>query len=428
VSYGDQRPDRQVWPAKPTQTRPAATPVAAPDDTAAAARDLPTDVHPPVTAPPAYRPPASPWSPPPTQPIRPTEPTESTEPRTPTQPTEPRTPTQPTEPRPPTEPPTPTAPAAPRIPPTARPDERPGPGPHRRRLAFIGAGLLAALLAGTLVVAIWPSGDPSPVSATPGPGATASRGALANAEQPVVGDTASPAPSQSPSPTPKAKPSPSTTPAPVAARDDFTAAALDKSRWAVYGTSGPGAYESDMVRVSAGELQILGVGRNPTAAANKSGGLCWCVDGNHRYGSWQVRAKFDAGSGYRQVLELWPQSDSSTTDGSINFASDGDAAKKVLGVVLQPPANGGAPVHTSRDGDFTGWHVYRVDWRATFVRMYLDDVLIYDSSTSAGITIPHTPMHLVIQQDKGPGNGIPAANAQTPAQVVMHVDWVRYDP
>jgi beta-glucanase (GH16 family) len=241
----------------------------------------------------------------------------------------------------------------------------------------------------------------------------------------VAVDPSSPGPSPSPTPRPKS-PTPA---AAVAARDDFTAATLDKTRWAVYGTNGQGSYEANMVRVSGGELQVLGVGSNPTAAANHSGGLCWCVDGNHRYGSWQVRARFDAGSGYRQVFELWPQSESATADGSINFASDGDAAKKVLGLVLQPPAGGGTAVHASRNGDFTAWHVYRVDWRATYVRMYVDDALAYDSTTSTTpLTIPHTPMHLVIQQDKGPGNGVPAANAQTPAQVVMHVDWVRFDP
>ena len=305
------------------------------------------------------------------------------------------------------------------LPPTARP---------RRGLLLLAAGTVAALLVGTFVVVLVArSGGPGTVAAdaTTRTEASPRPSATPGAEQPVGAESAS----SSTGPSPSSKPRSPTPAVPRSARDDFTAAALDKTKWAVYGTNGQGSYEAAMVRVSGGELQVLGVGNNPTAAANHSGGLCWCVDGNHTYGTWQARAKFDAGSGYRQVLELWPQSDSATANGSINFASDGDAAKKVLGLVLLPPTGGGAAAHTSRNGDFTAWHVYRVDWRATYVRMYVDDVLAYDSSTSTTpLTIPHTPMHLVIQQDKGPGNGIPAADAQTPAQVVMHVDWVSFDP
>jgi beta-glucanase (GH16 family) len=78
-------------------------------------------------------------------------------------------------------------------------------------------------------------------------------------------------------------------------------------------------------------------------------------------------------------------------------------------------------------GDFTAWHTYTVEWRATFVKMYLDDQLVYDSAASATpVVIPKVPMHLFIQQTPGPtANDVPAPGASTPAQVVMHVDWAR---
>jgi hypothetical protein len=194
--------------------------------------------------------------------------------------------------------------------------------------------------------------------------------------------------------------------------------------WTVYGAP----FSPDMVRVSGGELQVLGVGQDPTGATNKSGGMCWCPNSNHRYGVWQLRARFDAGAGYRPVIQLWPQSNNSTTDGAIDFANDGDAARTTLGVAMHP-AGGGTAVSGSVKGDFTAWHVYRVEWRATFVRMYLDGTIIFDSSTSTtALTIPSTPMHLTIQEDKGPGGSIPSPNAQTPVPVILHVDWVSYDP
>jgi hypothetical protein len=247
---------------------------------------------------------------------------------------------------------------------------------------------------------------------------------------PAVGQTLDPASASPSTVRSSAKPSPtrSSVPASGTAGDEFTAATLDTGKWAVYGGKDTSPYAANMVHVSGGELQVLGVGKNPTAAANESGGLCWCgVGGNQLYGKWQVRARFDAGSGYRQVLVLWPKSDNSGTDGSVTFASDGDAAKKSLGMDLLPPAGGGTVARASLSGDFTAWHVYTVDWRASYVKVYVDSTLIYDSTASASApTIPHTPMHLAIQQDKGPGDGIPAANSTTPAQVVMHIDWVHF--
>lgn len=59
--------------------------------------------------------------------------------------------------------------------------------------------------------------------------------------------------------------------------------------------------------------------------------------------------------------------------------------------------------------------------------MLLDGALVFDSRKDApGLVIPHTPMCLFFQQDVGPTSSIPAPDASTPDQVIMHVDWVRY--
>ena len=384
---------RQSWPAKPTQARQTSAPPAqSPDQPDATALDAPTELHGQVAPPPVQ--PASPWGPP-------------------------------TAGGPPPAPPLPPMPPPLPMPPPTQPFAVPG--RSRRGTLLLVSGLVTALLVGTFVVVLVlrPGGGAATAGDNLGPTATVATSGLTNAEQPVV---ASDSPSASPSASPSRRPSPSPkpSPSPTRARDDFSAASIDRTQWGVYGPDSN--YDPAMVRVQSGELQILGEGNNPTAAANKSGGVCWCVNGNHRYGSWQVRAKFDAGSGYGQVIALWPQSDNATTDGSMNFGSDSDAAKKALGVYVQPP--GGATRGTgSLTGDFTAWHLYRLDWRPTYVRIYVDNKLIYDSSTGASpVSVPSAPMHLVLQQDKGPKGGIPAANAQTPNPVIMHIDWVQYDP
>jgi Glycosyl hydrolases family 16 len=293
-------------------------------------------------------------------------------------------------------------------------------GRSRRGPVLLAAGLVAALLIGAFVVVVLVrpgKHDPASAAGTSGPTATLD----ASAEPGVAGLESSASASASAAPSASVKASPSSA-KPKPNRDDFTAASLDTTMWKVYGSN----FSPDMVRISGGELQLLGVGRDPTGATNKSGGVCWCPNGDHRYGVWQVRAKFDAGAGYRSVIQLWPASNNSTTDGSMNFANDSDAARTALNVSLHP-AGGGTAASKTVKGDFTAWHVYRVEWRATFVRMYLDGTIIFDSTTiTTALKIPSGPMHLTIQQDKGPGGSIPTPNAQTPIPVILHVDWVSY--
>jgi hypothetical protein len=212
--------------------------------------------------------------------------------------------------------------------------------------------------------------------------------------------------------------------------DDFTGTTPDPSRWGLYESTRPNGarWLKSNVQVRNGELQIIGVGTDATGRTNTSGGLCWCgTGGNRLYGTWEVRSRYDAGSGYGQVIGLWPQSDSQS-DGSLSFADTSDPARQNMqGRVVSKTAPG--TVDRTVTGDFTAWHTFKVDWRATYIKMYVDVKLFFDSTTSSTkVTIPQTPMHLIMQQPIGPGSGVPAANSNTPAKVVMHIDWVKLSP
>jgi hypothetical protein len=215
----------------------------------------------------------------------------------------------------------------------------------------------------------------------------------------------------------------------LVAMDDFTAPALDTAKWGRYESTSPNgsAWKPSQVQVAGGELRIVGTGRNPTGQGNLSGGLCWCgTNGSRTYGKWQVRARFDAGAGYGQIIGLWPRSDSGATDGWIGMADAPDPLKKSVHVYLNWTKDKQNSDGRNLAGDFTAWHVYTVEWRATFVKISVDGKVLYDSTTStAGPVIPTKPMHLYMQQPVGPSTGIPAATATTPDQVVMHIDWVR---
>jgi beta-glucanase (GH16 family) len=120
---------------------------------------------------------------------------------------------------------------------------------------------------------------------------------------------------------------------------------------------------------------------------------------------------------------LWPDSDRWSEDGEIDFAE----------VVRPDRSQDNVTVHYGRSetfqrtvvqGDFTKWHTFAIDWAPDHIIVYLDAVAVATVTDPAAV--PHSPMHLAIQQDPGPVEGwVPARNSSTPDVVMMHVDWVR---
>jgi hypothetical protein len=53
-------------------------------------------------------------------------------------------------------------------------------------------------------------------------------------------------------------------------------------------------------------------------------------------------------------------------------------------------------------------------------------VILDTRKAARPIAVPSTPMFLYVQLVPGPDGPVPAPNSQTPDQVVVHVDWVRY--
>lgn len=223
-----------------------------------------------------------------------------------------------------------------------------------------------------------------------------------------------------------------TTAAPVGdpdlvASDDFSGTGPD-AKWGLYDSVSPigATWTPAQDRVSDGTLRIVGSGSNPSGLGNRSGGMCWCgTGGNRTYGRWEVRARFDAGAGYGQTVGLWPQSDQAA-DGSITLAETREPDKHSLHTYVVWSDGQLRSHETVSNGDYTAWHTYSAEWRASFVRIMVDDRVVYDSTTSQSkVVIPRQPMHLYLQQTVGPHDGVPAADPSTPAEVDLSVDWVR---
>jgi beta-glucanase (GH16 family) len=200
--------------------------------------------------------------------------------------------------------------------------------------------------------------------------------------------------------------------------DDFDGSELDLGKWRLYdgpGNQGVGLRRPSAVTVEDGALAIKGRG-------DVSGGIAW-IGAPTTYGRWEFSARADAGSGYSQVVLLWPDSDIWPEDGEVDVMEIPDPAKAETVVTVHYGADDRQQSVTV-PGDFTQWHTYAVEWQPDHVTVYIDGDEVFTTTDPAAV--PKVPMHLAIQNDVGPLPGwIPARDADTPDVVGLHVDWVR---
>lgn len=214
--------------------------------------------------------------------------------------------------------------------------------------------------------------------------------------------------------------------------DDFAGNALNLNEWAA-GWEGLRPNEStwsvSAVRVTGGELQIVGSGRDPTGRGNVAGGTGWSPGGKDRvYGVYQIRAKFDVGSGYGAMIGLYPVDGELDSSGLLVIARS-DTGSRTSVYSAAAATDGGMVVGNPLDGDFSNWATYEVEWRRDFVQFSVNGTTTLDSlHSTTPVLIPPRPMYLYIQLVPGPEGPIPAPTEDTPSKVAMHIDWVKYTP
>ncbi len=130
------------------------------------------------------------------------------------------------------------------------------------------------------------------------------------------------------------------------------------------------------------------------------------------YGDYQVRIRFDAGTGTKGVALLWP------SDGSwppeIDFYEIGAiyATRQTSTQTLHYGSN--QMIHSNYHEDFTAWHTVGVKWRKDHLTYTCDGV------DRRHVDSPHVPsrrMNLHIQSARG--------ETGTPIPTTMQVDWVK---
>jgi SARP family transcriptional regulator, regulator of embCAB operon len=215
------------------------------------------------------------------------------------------------------------------------------------------------------------------------------------------------------------------------ATEDFSGTALDPAQWVAHETrqENGSSWSKSAVRVSGGELQIRGTGRNPNGSGNMAGSVCWCWERGvtRTFGVWEVRAKFDVGRGFAPIIGLYPDADEHVEGwGFLTLARVDDGDRRTMYPVLG--GAGGRPIKgVPVAGELTAWNTYAIEWRADFVTVSLNGTVVFDSRKLPGpMAIPTVPMYLYVQVIPGPEGPVPAPNAETPTNVTAHVDWARY--
>ena len=202
----------------------------------------------------------------------------------------------------------------------------------------------------------------------------------------------------------------------LVAADEFDGPAVDSGRWELYdsaGNGGVGLRRPSAISQGGGELRITGRG-------DVSGGMSW--RGGRTYGRWEIRARIDKGNGYAPAVLLWPSSNNWPAEGEIDLTEVPKGDRRQSHFTVHWGAENSQDGFAST-GDFSQWHTFAVEWLPDHVTFFLDGKALY--TTTDPPTVPRWPMQLAIQNDVGPYSWIPARDASTPAEVALHVDWVR---
>lgn len=200
-------------------------------------------------------------------------------------------------------------------------------------------------------------------------------------------------------------------------RDDFSGSNLDYGIWrAQYA----GDYHNGMFRWDPDQLEVGGgvltIATEREGGSWVSGGLATIPDGQ-TYGSYEFRARMDAGQGTAGVILLWPSSNQWTDEVDIVETHQADRRGFAF-------TNHGHPNVTEYiDVDVSQWHTYRLDWTPGELTLYVDGQQRGRITTD----VPDQQMsfgmqgHVLADSEWWYGGG---PDGSTPSRVELEVDWV----
>jgi outer membrane biosynthesis protein TonB len=304
----------------------------------------------------------------------------------------------PTDPPTPTTGPTPTPTTAPTAGPTPTPRPTPAPTPA-------------------------PTPQPTPAP-TPQPTPT-----------PTPKPTPTPTPKPTPTPTPKPTATPTPTPTPTQVTytfdDEFNGTSLSGLWLRHFHCCGTVAgYDPTLTTVSGGYLQMK--------VDHRSTG--WFTDlidtkttFTQKYGYFEARLKIPKGVGLWPAFWMYysgnPEIDINETCANpigSHGGNDASLLHQTIHYSSSTGSNASSPYPTRTVDMSLAFHTYAVDWRASYIKFYLDGVLTGTFTNSTALAqMPALP--LVLNLGVG-GTWCGSPDSTTPDGATMLVDWVRVRP
>lgn len=226
--------------------------------------------------------------------------------------------------------------------------------------------------------------------------------------------------------------------------DEFEGAALDTSKWDIIDWTTPHnnerqAYHPDQVTVSGGNLVLTAVDIPYGGKAYRSGKVesKW----TKQYGRWEVRAKLPRTQGTWPAIWLLPDGRQYPwpTQGEIDIMENrGDKPTKITSAYHWGPSPRKRKFlsekreisRSDRLVDFAeGFHIYAVEWDASELRFFVDDVQFFtinDSDTDGFLSSQSAPAEVLLNIAVGGdyvGDAQPDETSVWPQR--MLVDYVR---
>lgn len=219
--------------------------------------------------------------------------------------------------------------------------------------------------------------------------------------------------------------------------DEFnTPGPPDPTKWAYdIGAGGWGNAElqhytsrPDNVVVSGGTLKIIARAENYSGSAYTSARLKSIGLFSFKYGKIEARAKLPAGVGTWPAIWMLGDNISSAgwpACGEIDIMEHkGSDLNKIYGTVHHPGhsggnADGGTKVITNATTEF---HKYAVEWTATSIQFFVDDVVYYTFANSSSLPFNHN-FFVLLNVAMGGTFGGPVAAGFTSA--AMEIDYIR---
>lgn len=202
--------------------------------------------------------------------------------------------------------------------------------------------------------------------------------------------------------------------------DEFDGDALDQSKWTAETVQNPyneekQAYLPEQVTVSGGNMVITSTNQPHGDKDYRSGRVH--SDWTHQYGRWEVRADLPTSRGMWPAIWLLPDTTQYNwpTQGEIDIMENRGHQPRLTSSAFHhgtsTPYN---PQYVTQDHttarfgqpvDFhNGFHTFAVDWDATKIRFYVDDVhhyTVYDADVSGFIGKQTAPMQMTLNTAVG---------------------------